>query len=415
MKKTFVTGAAAAAIALSTMGCGKGALIDLAMSGASREARATGMRVGDKMILAGDMHCHVLPPDSPSHVSRDLADTIVRAEREGLDFVVLTPHVPGDFQTDDARRTWVKESQAELRARIATIKTGVVVIPGFEYTDRRWGHLGMAFADVDAVLDAVSAIDAQQEPTRFFEQWVARGGILTINHPMNRPLKDPPFSELGYNLSWRAFHGVEVPAEIEWVTTHAQTIETFNASVTHLRDQFIVGEEDRSLREASHVVDRLARKQHRRIAAVGGSDSHGAWLRPTTFVLASERTLAGIHDGLVSARTCVRGPEACSLEIRHRGSGSPWAHVGDEVPADARPKADPAADILEARATGGDVTLIVNGEIAGTAESGDTMTVRLPHGRCAIVRAIVGRSWSSGIYVGCRELAAASPADMQTD
>lgn len=415
MKRSFGTLALFATLVGTLAGCGKGALIDIAMSGASREARATGMRVGDKMVLSGDMHCHVLPPDSPSHVSRDLTDTVERAKGEGIDFVILTPHVPGGFQVDDARRAWVKESQAELRARIAALKTDVVVIPGFEYTDRRWGHLGMAFADVDAVLDAVSAADAEAEPTHFFEQWVARGGIITINHPMNRPLKDAPFAELGYNLSWRAFHGVEVPPEITWVSTHAQTIETFNASVTHLRDQFMVGEEDRSLREASHVVDRLARQQHRRIASVGGSDSHGAWIRPTTFVLATAKTPAAIREGILNARTCVRGPEGCTLEVRHKKSGNEWSHVGDEVPVDARPKTDPAVDILEARATGGDVTLFVNGEISGTAESGDTMTVRLPHGRCAVVRAIVGRSWSSGIYVGCRDLEKASPADMAAD
>lgn len=403
------------ALSATANGCSKGALIDIAMSGASHEARTKGMRVGDRMILSGDMHCHVLPPDSPSHVTRDLADTVARAQKESLDFVVLTPHVPGDFQTDDARRAWVKQTQAELRAGIAAAKTDVVVIPGFEYTDRRWGHLGMAFADIDAVLDAVSAADAQSNPTKFFEQYVLRGGVLTINHPVNRPLKDPPFSELGYNLSWRAFHGVAVPPEIDWVTTHAQTIETFNASITHLRDQFIVGEEDRSLREASHLVDRLARQQHRRIAAVGGSDSHGAWLRPTTYVLATEKTPQAIQEGVLHARTCVRGPEACTLEIRPRGNDAPWSHVGDEVPADARPKSDPGADIIEARATGDDVTLIVNGEVAGTAPSGETMTARLPHGRCAIVRAIVGRSWSSGIYVGCREHVTASPADMRTD
>ncbi|MBS2013630.1 MAG: hypothetical protein JST00_12120 [Deltaproteobacteria bacterium] len=410
MRRVAVVG-----LALALGGCSKGVFIDIAMSGASREARATGMRVGDRMVLSGDMHCHVLPPDSPSHVTRDLRETVTRAEQEGLDFVVLTPHVPGEFQTDDARRTWVKESQAELRARLASIKTQVMVIPGFEYTDRRWGHLGMAFADVDAVLEAVSAEEAQRAPTRFFEQWVAKGGILTVNHPVNRPLRDPPFSELAYDLSWRAYHGAEVPPEVEWVSTHAQTIETFNASVTHLRDQFIVGEEDRSLREASHLVDRLVRRQQRRIAAVGGSDSHGGWLRPTTFVLARDRSIASLREGLVGGRTCVRGPEACTLEIRPRGAGAPWAHVGDDVPGDARPKDDPAADVIEARATGGDVTLFVNGELAGTAESGDTMSVRLPHGRCAVVRAVVGRSWSSGIYVGCHDLAVASPADMQTE
>ena len=169
------------------------------------------------------------------------------------------------------------------------------------------------------MLAGLSAEDARASPERFFELWVARGGILTINHPVNRPLPKSPFHELASDLSWRAFRGGVVLREVAWITEHAQTIETFNTTVTELRDLFIVGEEDRSLREASHLADRVARAQHRRFAAVGGSDSHGHWLRATTFVLASERSAEGIRQALASARTCVRGPEACTLEVRPRG------------------------------------------------------------------------------------------------
>jgi len=392
--------AAIALGAFATSGCARNTLLDIAMRGAPHETAATGMRVHDRMVLAGDMHCHVLPPDSPSHVARGLEETLSLAKEEKLDFLVLTPHVQGGFADDEEERSWVLRTQAELRARLDALRPEMLVIPGFEYTDHRYGHVGMAFADPSVVLAEVSAEEVIETPARFFESWVAHGGLLTINHPVNRPLPKPPFSQLAYNLSWRAFHGRAVAPEITWVTEHAQAVETFNTSVTYLRDQFIVGEEDRSLREASHLVDRVARAQHRRIAAVGGSDTHGSWLRPTTYVLAKEKTIEGVREAIAGAHTCVRSPEACSLEIRAKGSPD-WAIVGDSLEADARPKTDPDADVIEARAAGGDVTLLVNGEIVAHAESGATMTTKLPRGRCAVVRAIVGRSWSSGVYVGC--------------
>ena len=56
---------------------------------------------------------------------------------------------------------------------------------------------------------------------------------------------------------------------------------------------------------------------------------------------------------------------------------------------------------LEARAAGGEVTYVVNGAIIATSPAGAVTQLPLPAGRCAIVRAIVGRSWSSGIYVNC--------------
>ena len=46
-------------------------MIDLAMGTAPRSTAALG-RVGPYEILAGDLHCHVKPPDSPWHVSRAL-------------------------------------------------------------------------------------------------------------------------------------------------------------------------------------------------------------------------------------------------------------------------------------------------------------------------------------------------------
>lgn len=387
----------ALALALASAGCSKGRLIDMAMSGGPRASSHQGMRVGDRMILAGDMHCHVLPPDAPYHVSRELPDTLALAKDESLDFVVLTPHVPSRFFMDDEVRGWMLGTQEQIRARIARLHPEMIVIPGFEYTDYRYGHVGAAFADPAEVLGALSSDDARENPERFFEMWVAHGGVLTINHPVNRPLPEAPFRELGADLSWRAFRGIPVPAEIAWITSHAQSIETYNSTVTELRDLYVVGEEDRSLREAAHLADRVARTQHRRFAAVGGTDSHGGWLRATTFVLAKERSVDGIREAITTARTCVRGPEACTLEVRLAGERNAWLGVGDSITADT-PEPTLA---FEARAAGGDTTIMVNGTIAAQGTSDEVLPITIPSNRCSIIRAIVSRSWSSAIYVNC--------------
>jgi hypothetical protein len=60
-----------------------------------------------------------------------------------------------------------------------------------------------------------------------------------------------------------------------------------------------------------------------------------------------------------------------------------------------------SSDVVEARAHGGDVTIVVNGVIAARAGTGELVHVAIPRDRCAFVRAIVGRSWSAPIYVGC--------------
>lgn len=391
--------AALLALALSNVACSSSGLVDFAMGSAKSPASHRALTVGDRTVLAGDMHCHVLPPDSRWHVSRALPETIARAKGQDLDFVMLTPHVPARFFLDVDEREWVVRTQRELRAHIATLDVGgVVVIPGFEYTDRRYGHVGGGFADVEAILATLSVEEAYARPEAFFERWLAAGGALVVNHPVERPLPHAPFSPLRHDLSWRAWsasppRASELPSEIAFITTHALGVETFNASITHLRDQFILGDEERSLREAAMLVDRAAREQRRRIAHVGGSDSHGSWLLPTTYVLAKEKSAGAIRAAVAEGRTCVRGPEACTFELRAAGDGA-WASVGDAI-------APGTGGVLEARAKG-DLVVLVNGVAAARASKGEVARVEVPADRCTMVRAMVGPlSWSSAIYVGC--------------
>ena len=367
-------------------GCTSNGILDTAMSSAKVPAPHASMRVGDRMVLAGDLHCHVLPPDSPWHVSRELPETLKLAEEQHLDFVLLTPHVRARFFQDPDEREWVAETQTELRARIESLRPTMIVIPGFEYTDHRYGHVGMGFADVREVMKEVDVTESRTNPTKFLESWLAHGGTMVINHPLQGPIKNSVIEPLRWDLTWRGYGAKPVPEDDVWLTEHAQAVETFNAAITHLRDQFILGDEERTLREASALVDRQIKKQHRAIAQVGGSDSHGQWLRPTTYVLVKERSVSAIHDAIVEGRTCVRSPESCSLEVS--GDDGVWHGIGEHVTA--------AHSIRLRLATPG--IFVLDG-----ARPAEGIAAELPVSadHCSIARAISGLSWSSGIYVNC--------------
>ena len=379
-----------ALVALSAAACSSNGLIDFAVAGAVRPATHAGLRVGGREVLAGDLHCHILPPDAGYHVTRELPETLDLAKAEHLDFVVLTPHMPARFYADAEARAWTVASEARLRSSVAALAPALVVVPGMEYTDYGYGHVGVAFANLDEVLAEVSIDAAVARPELFFERWVAHGGLVTINHPVLRPLAVAPVRELHADLSWRGFSPAGLPAEVAWITTHAQSIETYNVAVSQLRDRLFLGDEDHSLREAAHLLDDTIRTQARRIAPVGGTDSHGHWLRASTFVLAEARTEAAIRDAIVQGRTCIRGPEACTLEAR--SPGGPWRGVGDALGP---------TDVIEARASMGAVTVLVSGAAPRSADAGEVVRVEVPRDRCVLVRAIVGESWSAPIYVNC--------------
>jgi hypothetical protein len=395
----------AATVLATSAACSRNAMLDPAMSSAPHTPPTEGRRVGPYEVLGGDMHCHILPPDSPTHVSREIEETARIAEEEGLDFVVLTPHVPSRFFLDPEKREWVRGTQSVLRARSAAMARKTIFIPGMEYTDHRFGHVGLAFADVAEVLDEIPVADPLATPELFFERWKARGGLVTINHPTLTPLPHAPFDELRSDLSWRDF-GPEPPAvvlpEVRWISRNAQSIETHNLSIGHLRDQFFMRDPDWTLRESSYLLDREARAQHRRIAAVGGSDSHGGWLRPTTWVLATERSVAGIRDAILAGRTCVRGPEACSLEVG--GTDGALHVVGASISSSS-------SHAIEARAHGGAATYFVNDAPAASGVDGELVKVPVP-GHCSVLRAVVGRSWSGPVYVDCAWAAASAKADV---
>jgi hypothetical protein len=263
-------------------------------------------------------------------------------------------------------------------------------IPGFEYTDGQWGHVGVAFADLDRVLAELPAELLARRPELFFERYVTAGGVLTINHPFTTPL---PFlvSIARADLSWRPFTtSGPFPAEIQAINALAQGFEAYNLTTSELRDRRLRGDREGSIRAVLEQLDREAPRQRRPLAAVGGSDSHSQHLRATTFVLsAAGRTIDGVCAAIVAGRTCVRDPAACSL--RARLPGGSWVAVGGAIEG---------ATSVEVWATGGEVQLFRDSELAAEPPAGLVTRVAVP-GSCSVLRARVGGGYSSAIYVNC--------------
>ncbi|MGZ3478282.1 MAG: CehA/McbA family metallohydrolase [Polyangiales bacterium] len=380
---------------LALLGCSRHAAIDFAMGSAYRPNDRPTVTLGttSMQVLAGDLHCHVAPPDDPSDVTRGLHRTADLAREESIDFVVLTPHVWSRFFLDGKLRDVVADGQRELRAAIAVEekRTGVVFVPGMEYTDHQYGHVGVSFGDLDATLaDVPLGSDLSAHPEKFFERWVAHGGLLVIHHPFVTPIASSPIAMGKADLSWRPFTTEGVfPGEIDAVTRLAQGFEAYNLTATHLRDRYLLQDGEVTIRATLNQLDREVRAQGRRIAAVGGSDSHEDHLRAATFVFAKSRTASAIREAIVAGRTCVRDGAACTFVARKPGGAI--AHVGDAIQD---------AETLEVAAQADDVEVFLDGASVATITGERFAKVKVPS-RCAVLRARVGKGWSSPIYVNC--------------
>jgi hypothetical protein len=381
-------------LALAAAGCSVHSFEKIAMAGAYRPDAPPAPKdepAPRYQLFAGDMHCHVSPPDSSHDVSRGVAETIALAKEEGLDFVVLTPHLPGRFFTDEKLRAFAATAQKELsRALAERGGGGTIFVPGFEYTDARYGHISASFADLGAVLDAVPLDVARKEPERFFERWVERGGVLVVNHPLLTSLASL-ISSARADMSWRPWTSADpVPPEIGAAARLTIGFEAYNVAVTHLRDRFLLGDTEWSVREVLGRLDREIASARRRLSPFGGSDSHSGFLRATTFVLAEARTEAAIRDAIVNGRVCVRSPEACSFEAR--APGGSWVGVGGALRSDG---------VVEVRARGNFIVIARDGAPVAMPASGAITRVDVPARACSILRARVGEGFSAPLYVNC--------------
>lgn len=378
----------AACALLVAAGCTKHDAVDLLIARAHRPDRIEGGAVGPYALLSGDVHVHVTPPDRRGHVARELPATVEIAREEGLDFVVLMPHLWSGFYEDPERRA-IAHSELDMLERAAARIDDVVVSVGFEYSGRG-GHAGAAFADLGAVLEAVPASRAERDPGAFFREWVEQGGLLVINHPYLTPL-DAPIENASWDLSWKRWTaGARPPAEYVAIERLALGVETYNLAVDHLRDKYLLRAPRTSMRAAMYQLERQIRRQRRRMVPVGGSDSHSHHLRATTFVLARERSERGIAEAFRAGRLCVRGPAACSLQARV--PGGPWRPIGASLEA---------SDEVEVRARGERIAVLRDGRVVARPRSGMIAAIPVARDSCTLLRARVDGGESAHVYVGC--------------
>ncbi len=147
--------------------------------------------------LAGDLHCHTVHSDG-----FDTIDTVAAlGVSAGLDFLAITDH------NTTSHHAWLPT---------AGDRYGIRLLPGQEVTTWR-GHAN-AFGDI-------GWIDFREPPDTWITTVAARGGLLSVNHPLSgdcawrHPLSGRPALLETWHSSWSdrtwgaplAFHQVFAP------------------------------------------------------------------------------------------------------------------------------------------------------------------------------------------------------------
>lgn len=343
------------------------------------------------LLLAGDLHCHINPPDWSDHVARHLPETIRLAQEEHLDFISLVAHVFSDLYRDRETPLRLAAALADLQATVdARPDDGLILDVGVEYIDPS-GHFGMVFGDVRAALLDTPHDVAVAHPEAFINTFADRGGLLVVNHPLLTPSRSwVPLGSL--DISWQPFTGrPPFRPEIAAVDARADAFEAANLFVSAVRDRFLLGDSEDSTRRVLGRLDREILARKRRMTPVGGTDSHSFYLRPMTFVLATQRSREAIHDAIQAGRTCVVQPAACTFEVRAEGSEA-FSPVGSSLHATTR---------VEARASGRAVVIYRDGEQVATPAGGQVVSIAIAPGQCSVLRATVDGGYSAPVYVNC--------------
>lgn len=210
--------------------------------------------------LAGDLHAHTVHSDGTLTVP-ELATLAVTS---GLDFLAVTDHN-------------TVSHHAELPA--AGAAAGVLLLPGQEVTTDR-GHAN-AFGDIGWV-------DYHRPADDWVSEVAARGGLLSINHP------------LGADCAW--LHPLSVKPPLAEVWHSGWFDRTWGAPLA-----WLLGWEPGTV-------------------PVGGSDYHMPSQRqrlgsPTTWVACAEPTVDGVLAGLAAGRVAISESPTAPVLLR----------LGDEV------------------------------------------------------------------------------------
>jgi hypothetical protein len=190
--------------------------------------------------LAADLHAHTVHSDGTLTVA-ELAGLAAQA---GLDVLAVTDHN-------------TVSHHAEL------LVDGMVLLPGQEITTDR-GHAN--------ALGDIGWVDFRQPADVWVSTVDARGGLLSVNHPLGgdcawlHPLRRrPPLAEVWHSGWWDRTWGAPLAWLLAW---GADTVP--------------VGGSD------FHRLDQPSRPGH-----------------PTTWIACAERSVAGVLDGLRAGRTAI--------------------------------------------------------------------------------------------------------------
>jgi hypothetical protein len=264
--------------------------------------------------IAGDLHIHPAPFDTREGASLTIKDLPEKARVAGLEWMIVTPHIrPATWKDRSARRRWI--SAWTTMAQESRLSTLITIIPGAEFTQTGYGHFG------------VSGIDLAKVGDDFLASATTQGGFIVVNHPFATPTHIPGVSVSESDLSFHPWtknrgqipylDGVEVwNIPLSWANVVSKTAGGSGEDLAFV------------------AAEKIARSEQRAIAVVGGSDTHGQWLAATTWVLAADSSATSILSALKNGATCVRGPQAGTLEAH--GDGEPmdhWATIGETTHA----------------------------------------------------------------------------------
>lgn len=258
--------------------------------------------------IAGDLHMHVAPPGALNDVTMTLPQIARQARANGLEFVIVTPHLwERGWKAPRQRAKW--QGLWREMAALARAQEGITVIPGVEYGVSGVGHFGISGVALDTLEgpDFLAAVDAA-------------GAFIVVNHPFAVALRDPdiPGSRSDYSYKpWTSRKPIDRRDPIDGV-------EVWNHMLRWAR--LIQAKKEAASFDAAN---RLVHAERRPIAIVGGSDNHRDWIQPTTWVLAADASESTILAALHAGATCVRGTEAA---IEARGDADPpdrWAAIGE--------------------------------------------------------------------------------------